>query len=72
MNHVTEFEKEFVAANYGVETLINGNITECLEYLRRMKKTGLTGEMLVHEELTNIKSLVPERYEYIKSKVFKP
>jgi hypothetical protein len=67
--HTTKFENEYIP-NYAVETLINGNISECVDYLKRIKATSIAGDQVAHEELMAIKEQVPEKYNYIKSKVF--
>jgi hypothetical protein len=64
------FTKVFVSPNYGVETLINGNITECIEYLKDLLETGNVGIQTAYEELENIKNQVPDRYNFIKTSVF--
>jgi len=59
-----------VCPQYGVNTLINGNISECINYLRELISAGSTGVNIAYEELNDIKELCPERYEYVKEKVF--
>lgn len=59
-----------VCPKYGVNTLINGNISECIIYLRELISAGSAGVNIAYEELNDIKELCPERYEYVKEKVF--
>lgn len=66
----SKLEEAFIKKDYAVETLINGNISECIDYLRKLFKCGTIGISVVHEELKSIQELVPDRYEYIKKKVF--
>lgn len=56
--------------NYAFETLINGNISECIQYLKGLIDYGLIGIGALHDELIGIKEHCPDRYEYIKAKVF--
>lgn len=63
------FDKYFIKG-YALETLINGNISECIEYLKGLFEYGLTGILCIHEELITIKEEYSDRYEYIKARVF--
>jgi hypothetical protein len=65
-----EFEQIFVCPDYAVTTLINGNISECIQYLRDLIGTGITGMKEASEQLIKIKEQCPERYEYINDKVY--
>lgn len=55
---------------YAVETLINGNVTECITYLKGLIEYGLIGIGAMHDELITIKEQYPERYAHIRAKVF--
>lgn len=66
----TPFELYIREDQYAVETLINGNITECIKYLKGLIDYGLTGIMTMHDELINIKEKCPDRYDYIRKRVF--
>ena len=66
-----DFEQIYVCPDYAVNTLINGNISECIKYLRDLIGTGITGMKEASEQLTKIKEDCPERYEYIKENVYK-
>ena len=72
IKNTTDLEKVFICPNYATDTLINGNMSECINYLKDLIKTGIAGQLIAHEELTNIKEQVQDRYEYIKDKVFAP
>lgn len=67
---MTKFEKVFIPDNYAVFTLLNGNISECIRYLRELKETGIVGQKTVHEDLMMINEMVPEKYQYVKNMVF--
>lgn len=66
-----EFEQVFVCPDYAVTTLINGNISECIKYLRDLIGTGITGMKEASEQLIKIKEQLPERYKYINDNVYK-
>ena len=55
---------------YAAETVINGNVSHCIEYLRDLRECGIVGEMVAHDELVNLKQTCPDKYNYIKEKVF--
>ena len=65
-----EFEQIYVCPNYAIITLKNGNISECVRYLRELVGTGLSGMREATEQLTKIKYHFPERHEYIIEKVY--
>jgi len=65
-----DFEQMYVCPDYAVNTLINGNISECVKHLRDMIGTGLNGMSYATEQLMKIKEQCPEKYEYIHSKVY--
>jgi len=65
-----DFETVFIAPDYALETLINGNISECIKYLRALIGTGLTGMKEAADQLMKIKEQDPERYQYINNKVY--
>lgn len=65
--HKTEFVKILQPNGYASETLINGNITESINYLNKLIDMGFF--IVAHDELTIIKENVPNRYDYIKSKL---
>jgi hypothetical protein len=67
-----DFEEIYLSPNYAIDTLINGNISECITYLRSLIGTGLVGISVVNDELSEIKIHCPERYNYVKEKVFSP
>lgn len=73
-NNAVDQKKDFLAVyvspNYAVETLVNGNITECITHLRDLISSGITGVDLAYEQLNEIKIQVPEKYKYVKDKVF--
>ena len=52
-----------LATGYAAETLINGNISHCKEYLKDLKNNGYLN--LWHNELIQIKEQCPERYLYM-------
>jgi hypothetical protein len=56
--------------NYPAETLTNGNITHCIEYLQEISRTGTAGQAYVFDALTAIKEQCADRYKYVKGKVF--
>ncbi len=60
----------FIEKDYTVNTLINGNISECITYLKDLIECGNVGIGIVYEELSNIRELSPARYDYIKNNVF--
>lgn len=64
------FDKYVQPLMYSVETLINGNISHCIEYLKGLKSYNDAGLLTLHKELLLIKIHAPERYEYIINKVF--
>lgn len=65
-----DIEQTIVANDYAVDTLVNGNISECIAHLRLLISNGLPGIELVHDQLMKIKESCPERYEYVKLRVF--
>ena len=68
MTHTqTEFKQILQPNGYSCDTLINGNITECINYLNKLIDMGFF--IIVHDELTMIKENIPHRYEYIKTKL---
>jgi hypothetical protein len=60
----------FVAANYATDTLVNGNISECITYLKDLLECGSAGVKIVYEELDSIKANVPDRYNFVYHNVF--
>lgn len=70
INWKKTFDEVFVAPDYALTTLINGNVTECISYLRDLIATGATGSQEAHEQLVKICEADPTRYRYILSKVF--
>lgn len=71
MNKRVEFTKIYVKHGYAAETLINGNISECVRYLNELINNGYFSTS--HEELIKIKEDCPEKYHYILSKInFQP
>ncbi len=50
---------------YASETLINGNITECISYLNKLIDLGFF--IIAHDELIIIKENIPNWYKYIKA-----
>lgn len=66
-----EFEQVFVCPDYAVNTLINGNVSECIQYLRDLIGTGIVGMKEASEQLIKIKEQLPERYKYINDNVYK-
>lgn len=65
-----EFIQVFVCPDYAVITLQNGNISECVRYLRELVGTGLTGMKDATDQISKIKHHFPESYEYIIDKVY--
>lgn len=62
---------DYIQTNgYAAETLINGNISECVNYLKGLLEYGLIGIGTMHDELMTIKEQYPERYDYVRAKVF--
>jgi hypothetical protein len=66
-NTQTDFKQILQPNGYACDTLINGNITECINYLNKLIDKGFF--IIVHDELTIIKENIPYRYEYIKTKL---
>ncbi len=52
---------------YAAETLLNGNFTHCVEYLRGLSNYGAIGAYRLHEEMQNIKETAPHKYEAVKN-----
>ncbi len=65
-----EFEQVFICPDYALNTLINGNVSECIQYLRDLLGTGITGMKETSEQMMKIKKHCPERYQYINDNVF--
>lgn len=65
-------DEVFIHSGYAAETLINGNISHCIEYIRELTDCGKTGIQIAFDELEMIKQQVPERYNFIKASVFNP
>ncbi len=65
-----DFVKYVQYPGYAADTLINGNISHCIEYIQQLICCGIGGMSAAHDELLNIKDICPDRYDYIKSKVF--
>lgn len=61
------FDKIYVSKYYAYETLINGNISECYRYLNELIECGAIPVAI--DELIKIKELIPEKYDYILSKI---
>lgn len=55
---------------YALETLINGNISHCIEYVRGLLSYGINGIHAAHDALVLIKEDYPASYNYIKTHVF--
>lgn len=70
MNNTQDFEHLFAGHEYALNTLINGNISECILYLRSLRRTGITGQSVTHEELKKIAEFVPDKYEFIQRSVY--
>ena len=71
MNNRKEFTNIYVKHGYAAETLINGNISECVRYLNEFINNGYF--KTAHEELIKIKEDCAEKYPYILSKInFQP
>jgi hypothetical protein len=56
----------FEHTGYATETLMNGNISHCIEYLKHLNWCGAT--IKIHQELELIKEHCPERYDFILKK----
>jgi len=52
---------------YAADTLINGNITHCIEYLKHLNYFNMA--TWVYEELDLIKRRCPEKLQYVLKKV---
>lgn len=63
------FDNYYLPRGYAAETLINGNFTHCVEYLRGLLNYGTTGAKAMHEELQLIKEYAPDRYNTILSRI---
>jgi|APGre2960657373_1045057.scaffolds.fasta_scaffold238668_2 hypothetical protein len=71
MKNKKDLEQIYVAHGYAAETLINGNISECVRYLNELINNGYFST--AHEELIKIKEDCAEKYPYILSKInFQP
>ncbi len=66
-NTQTKLEQILLPDGYACETLINGNISECIKYLNELIKEGFF--IIAHNELVMIKENQFNKYEYIKSKL---
>jgi hypothetical protein len=64
------FGDVYAGENYATETLINGNISHCVTYLKDLLECGTNGINVVYHELESIKTNVPDRYNFIKTAVF--
>lgn len=60
-------ENIMLPSGYAADTLINGNVSECIRYLNELLECRAT--VFVWEELEDIKERCPERFCYIKSKL---
>jgi hypothetical protein len=67
IKYKTDFEKMLQPNGYACETLINGNIKESINYLNKLIDLGFF--IIAHDELVMIKENLPNRYDYIKSKL---
>lgn len=65
-------EEFLMPFGYAAETLINGNVSHCIEYLNDVLTYGSAGLHRVIEELEAIKETTPEKYEYVKARVIMP
>lgn len=52
---------------YACDTLINGNISHCIDYLRHLNMHRMS--ILIHKELCLIKEHCPDRYDYVLNKL---
>lgn len=66
-NTQSKLEQILLPDGYACETLINGNISECIKYLNELIKEGFF--IIAHNELVMIKENQYNKYEYIKSKL---
>lgn len=62
-----KIEEIMLPSGYAADTLINGNISECIRYLNELLEYRAT--VFVWEELNDIKERCPEKFSYIKSKL---
>ncbi len=62
-------DKVYVYDGYAADTLINGNVSECIRYIKEMMNLGSAGIGIAVDELMKIKELCPERYDFVKSKI---
>lgn len=69
MNHKQSFTEYYEGRGYASETLINGNFSHCVEYLRGLLDYKETGLKTMLDELDLIRENCPERYEAIKNRV---
>jgi uncharacterized protein YqgV (UPF0045/DUF77 family) len=58
-------DEVYVHEGYAAETLINGNISECIRYIKEMNKISSD---IAFDELLKVKELCPNKYEYVKLK----
>lgn len=64
---IKRLDEIFISENYSIDTLVNGNITECIRYIDELISNGYFTP--AHEELVKIKEQYPEKYKYVKNKV---
>ncbi len=66
-NKQTTLEQILLPEGYACETLINGNVSQCIKYLNELIKEGFF--IIAHNELVMIKENQFNKYEYITSKL---
>ena len=68
LNYDTTIDKVYVHEGYAAETLLNGNISECIRYIKEIAEFSLE---IAFDELLKVKELCPNKYEYVKSKALR-
>jgi hypothetical protein len=63
------FDEYYIHA-YATETLINGNTSECITYLKGLFEYGKVGMRAIRQELLSINYTVPDKYKYVMGQVF--
>jgi hypothetical protein len=59
-------DEVYVYDGYAADTLINGNISECIRYISEFMNLGAAGIGIAVDELIKVKELCPEKYDFVK------